>query len=590
MAAISSKLLQLAKKRLYYKQNPIAFIEECIKIPSAGGSELVKLYEPQKKIIRSFFKDHNLILLKTRQVGMSTLCQIMITYIFTFYDNCVVGIISRDSAESTDFCRKVQMMIDGLPAWIRPEYRNKVVQYFVLKNGCQLHTSAVSSANPGAVFRSKTITFLVIDEAAHIRYIDEAWTGIASTLSKAHKVAERNNIPFGTIILSTPNRTQGIGKWFFDLWRKSNINETNFKPHTTHWKEIPDFADDPAWYEKQCKMLGTPAKIAQELEMKFIDSENALFDEEVQIQLQECVNTGTSKRVYVPNMLKHEGELWKFREPNRGHFHLIGIDCAGQTGKDKFAIEVIEYETMNQVYEFHGKLDPKRFVNVVRFVCALVPYNCLIIDASGGYGQTVCYDLLYDDLEYNIYGENKKSGAKTVFEPGLKITKTNRPLIIDAMFDYVSNDPSIILSSRLSMELLTLVEIKNDKVEAEADSNDDLALAYAYCCYMRKYKSMELGETESREDMDLMNDLNKDTYELLRGINNPDAPFAGEYQTAMVESIEGDDISDYQRKTDELYDKLNESIYAKVLDSSMTGNIDVLELMGIDTSVYGRRV
>lgn len=599
MPPLTKSLINLAKKRLYYKQNPIAFIEECVKIPSVGGSEFVKLYEPQKRIIRSFFKDHNLILLKTRQVGMSTLTQIIITYIFTFYENCVVGIISRDGAESTDFCRKVQYMIDELPDDIRPEYKNKVVQYFVLKNGCQLHTSAVSAANPGAVFRSKTITFLVIDEAAHVRYIDEAWTGIASTLSKSHKVAARRRVPYGTIILSTPNRTQGIGKWFFEMWRDSNSGAaidngdntiTGFVPHTIHWKEIPDFANDPEWYEEQCRKLRTPAKIAQELEMKFIDADNALFDENIQMKLQSCVSAKHNpKQVPIPNLAPGKGELWKFREPNRIHLHLIGVDCAGQTGQDKCAIEVIEYETMNQVLEFHGKLDPKEFVDVLRYVCALVPNNYIIVDATGGYGQTVCYDLLYDNsYHYNLFGEYKNSGLATPFEPGLKITSRNRSLIIEALFHYVSEDPELILSPRLSMELLTLVEIKSGKVVADVNSHDDLALAYAYCCYIRKYKAELVRDLiDANADVEL-DDIDRATYDMLHGFNSPDAPLLREFQFGSAE-IDGSTPGN-ARKIDGENAKILDRIIHGLDMGEMGGTINVLELMGIDTSIYGHRI
>lgn len=102
----SSKKLEMvlyAQKYLEYKNDPIKFMEECIHIPTPGGSTLIKLYEPQKRIVESFLKNHDLILLKSRQIGMSTICQAIITYIFTFYKNCVVGIVSRDAAEASDF-------------------------------------------------------------------------------------------------------------------------------------------------------------------------------------------------------------------------------------------------------------------------------------------------------------------------------------------------------------------------------------------------------------------------------------------------------------------------------------------------------
>ena len=166
--------LDLARKRLVYKQDPIKFIEECVYLPIPGESKLMKLYEPQKKIIKSFFQHNKLILLKSRQIGMSTLCQAIITYLVVFHENCVVGIVSRDGPESSDFCRKVKDMLDKLPEWLRVSYKNDAATFFILKNGSQLHTGAVSLSNPGSLFRSKSITLLIIDEAAHIQRMDEA--------------------------------------------------------------------------------------------------------------------------------------------------------------------------------------------------------------------------------------------------------------------------------------------------------------------------------------------------------------------------------------------------------------------------------
>ncbi len=391
---ISNDVLQLAKKKNLYKNDPIKFVEECVKLPIPGDSENMKLYEPQKKILTEFFSDHHLIMLKSRQIGMSTLCQAIITYIFTFFDNCVVGIISRDSKESSDFCRKVCAMIDALPSWLQPKYENKSIQYIVLKNGCQLHTSAVSPANPGAVFRSKSLTLLVLDEAAHILNISEAWTGMASTLSKTQQVAKRKGVPFGTVILSTPNKTEGVGKWFFQMWSSAIRNENIFKPHRIHWKEIPDYANDPEWYDHQCKMMNNDRnRIAQELELKFVGSDTCLFEEDVQMQLQES-HIAEVEKLPIP-VARGKGELWKFRELHRHHFHIIGIDVSTVSGKDFSAIEVMEYQTMQQIMEFHGKLDPKELVDVVRVVAAYCPHNIICVDNQGGYGQSLLYDLYY---------------------------------------------------------------------------------------------------------------------------------------------------------------------------------------------------
>ena len=153
---LSKREIELGKKKLLYKKNPIKFIEDFVYIPTTGGSRKFKLYKQQKKIIREFFNNHHLVLLKSRQIGMSTLTQAIITYICVFHTNCVMGIVSRDGREASDFCRKVQNMLSQLPNWIKPEYKNKSIQYFVMENGCELHTATVSPINPTNVLRGKS--------------------------------------------------------------------------------------------------------------------------------------------------------------------------------------------------------------------------------------------------------------------------------------------------------------------------------------------------------------------------------------------------------------------------------------------------
>jgi len=500
MKKLDATELELLNKYIQYKENPILFMEECVYIPTPGESTLIKLYEPQKRIVKDFLENHDIIMLKSRQIGMSTITQAIITYLFTFYKNCVVGIVSRDASEASDFSRKVQDMIDLLPDWLRPKYKNKNTQYFILKNGCKLYSSAISPANPTSVFRSKSITLLVIDEAAHIRYIDEAWTGMASTVSKAQQAARDKGIPYGTIILSTPNKTNGIGLWFYKMWISAVNNENNFKPHKIHWSEIPDFVNDPNWYERQCKLLNNDkSKILQELELQFIGSEETLFSENTQIELQTIINQSEGKVVKIPGLSNYKDELLCFNDTiNRKKFYLIGVDCASVAGKDFNAIEVMDYYSGEQVMEFKGKVDPKVLVKIIKYIVQIhCPNSLIIIENTGGYGHSVIYDLYYDEYPFNIYSTKKENSNNTI--PGISTNLKTRPLILDALFTHVTEHPKSIKSKRLASELLNLVN-KTGKVEADKGFHDDLAMAFAFCCYIRKYCRDEINTDEFTEE------------------------------------------------------------------------------------------
>ncbi|HQG79204.1 MAG TPA: hypothetical protein PK564_02590, partial [bacterium] len=231
MTNLTSEQIEKIKKYKFYKRNPISFMEDLCYVPTVGGDQLVRLRDCQKDVIDKFYQgDNRLVILKSRQTGFSTTMQLIIVHLVTFFSNVVCGIASRDGSEASDFCRKVTNCLDKLPQWIHPGYNHCSVQSFSTKRGSQLWSSAISPSNPEALFRGKSISLLILDEAAHARNVDKAWTGVAMSLSFAQKVAKDKKIPFGTIILSTPNKKVGIGQFFYEMYI-SAVNKTNgFSP------------------------------------------------------------------------------------------------------------------------------------------------------------------------------------------------------------------------------------------------------------------------------------------------------------------------------------------------------------------------
>jgi len=545
LKTLSQEKIELIKKWNFYKKNPIAFMEELCYIPTVGGDKIVKLRDCQKDVINRFYSgDNHMIILKSRQTGFSTTMQLIIVHLVTFYSNMICGIASRDGLEASDFCRKVEACLDRLPSWIHPGYKYCSTQSFCTKRGSQLWSSAISPANPESLFRGKSISLLILDEAAHARNADKAWTGVAMSLSFAQKTAKERNIPFGTIILSTPNRKVGIGQFFYEMYTGA-VNGTNgFTPIKVHWSEIPEFKNDPEWYNNQCKILNwDKAKIRQELELQFIDSEDSLFDSEVQSSLQQ-------PRIKNYKVIKTStnGELKIFPNFDEKKFQIIGVDVASAFGKDYSAIEVMDFESTEQTMEYRGKLEPKMFANIVRLVAKLATRNIIVIENTGGYGLTVLNELQFDEnAEYNIYGETSRLKTKTQFKPGLSTDARTRPLILDALFEYIRNNPGIVKSEALALELLNLSD-KGNKIEASNNGNDDLCMAFGFCCYVRKYKrSIIISDIEGVDltDSENINSFDNDVEMVFKELNG--VPFS--------QNLAKDNFHDYKKFVDNYIDK-----------------------------------
>lgn len=492
------------------------FCNTYIYIELPGGDVLLHPYQKQKELCDLIQKHKNVLVLKSRQIGISTVLQAYCAWLTNFYDNVVIGIISKDGREATDFARSIRGMIEKLPSWMKPKkgasgpgFDKYTEQSFILTNGSKVFAATVNPKAPSKTLRGKAITFLIIDEAAFIEYVEDAWTSMVPALSTSQRHARRRGIPHGTVILSTPNKTVGTGKWFYSKYMSACSGTDIFKPFIIHWKQVKELATDPEWYSNQCKMFDNDMrKIQQELELKFLPTSGSFFDEKTCMILQELVME--PKVVFK----LFNGEVWEFKAPEPGKFYIIGVDTAPEHGEDKSAVSIWDFETLEQVWEYQGKCQVTDFIKVVTYACGKYTNSTLVVE-DNSYGNQVIESINNSDFSQMLY--KQKIGDK--IRPGLNTNVKTRPLMIDALYSYVTQFPEMVKSRRLALELVGLVSKSSGKVEADTGCNDDIALASAMAFYVRKWDpplSINLQGSEAGDFLrDIMN-LNTNNGRLVR--------------------------------------------------------------------------
>jgi len=492
------------------KNDFVYFCSNYILLELPGGDKPLIPYKPQIGLTDLITSDHYVLVLKSRQIGISTIIQAYSAWLCIFNKNVVVGIISKDGKEATDFARTIRGMIDKLPGWMKPPkgesgkgFNKRTEQSFILTNGSKVYASPVNPIEPDKTLRGKAITFLVIDEAAFIRNIDSAWTSMVAALSTNQMQARKQNIPYGTIVLSTPNKTVGVGQWFFDRYRNSVSGNDIFKPYVIHWKNIKELSEDPEWYNIQCRLYGhDDRKIQQELELKFLPAGGSFLEEKTIEILQDSNNNPIEK------FKLFNGEIWKFAEPISNRFYIIGVDTAPEHGGDKSAISIWDYETLEQVWEYQGKCAVMDFLKIVQL--AIHQYPGLLVVESNSYGNQIVESINRSDLSSSLYKE--KRGEQLI--PGLSTNSKTRPLMIDALYSYITEFPECVKSKRLILELIGLVEKASGKVEADSGCHDDIALSAALCFYVRKYDPpllLDSSKYQQSSFADIVN-MNNDNY------------------------------------------------------------------------------
>lgn len=480
------------------KENFEYFCRNYIQLELPGGNVLMQPYGPQLELIETIQDKKHVIVLKSRQIGITTIIQAYIVWLVTFYKNVVVGIISKNAPEATDFNRTIISMIENLPTWLRPKFKKKTEQTFILENGCKSYASSVNPNNPEKTLRGKAVTLLCLDEASFINHVSDAYTGIVPALSTNQKHARDNGIPYGTIILSTPNKTVGIGKWYYSKYQTAIAGDGIFTPFVIHWRQVKELASDPSWYNTQCQMFDNdPRKIDQELELKFIPAGGSFFPETTCLVLQDSIHK--NKPIEISKIFN--GEAWKFQNPIPGTYYIMGVDTATEYGQDKSAIVVLNYKTLELVWEYQGKLPVTDFCKIVFAAGSMYPGKIVI--ERNSVGNQVMESLYRSELVANVYSENRNGKVTN----GLNVDSLTRPLISDSMYSYVTQFPeSLSKSSRLSLELIGLVQKPSGRVEADTDCHDDLAMALGFCTYVRKYDPPMLLE-QVGESMSVLNDV-----------------------------------------------------------------------------------
>ena len=483
------------------KEDPIYFIKTYVMIELGGGDVPFALYGKQEELIGDILKYHNLCVLKSRQTGISTTIQALVCWLVTFHNNLRVGVLSKDRPEATSFARFIRTMVEKLPVWMRPEFSKYTEQTFSLKNGSTVISSTVNPNEPTKTLRGKSLHYVILDESAFIKHLDIAWESLVPAISTAQKNARDAGIPYGIIVVSTPNKTTGTGAWFFQMHQQAIKNSEGkvrlvgtFRSFIVHWKDIRELVEDSTWYEAQCNLFNhDQRKIAQELELIFLPSSGSFLDEVTCSTLQRTTLDSTPIRIWK----LFGGEIWEFQKPISGRLYLLGVDTARGNAGDFSTITIHDYITLDQVWEFQGKCDVTDFCKIVDFACA--QYPGLVIPENNSYGNQVS-EFIDRGAHADMLYKHRRGDSAVI--RGVSTDVRTRPLMIEALESHVRHQPSMVRSKRMALELIGLVE-KSGKVQADSGGNDDLALALAFICYVRKYDpplSMDIGSSKWNTD------------------------------------------------------------------------------------------
>ena len=384
----SEKFNLLLKQELERSINPVYFTENYVKIvhPKKGIINF-DLYDYQADLLRAFKKNRFNIVLKARQLGVSTIVAAHCLHRAFFKNNQNILVCATKLDTAKNIVGIIKNMYNGLPKAF------KMINPLIMDNitGIRLSNGSIiqSSTTTEDLGRSQALSLLVIDEAAWVKKpnsLEKIWASLRPTLATGGDC----------IIISTPN---GIGNKFYELYKEAEEGKNEFVPHKLMWY----LRYDKEWFEKECKDK-TPQEIAQEYCCEFIGSGKTVID----VNILSNIGNNIIKDKDLITQLDDGINIYKLYENNLpdNSANIMFCDVSrGENSGDYNAFHIVDIVNKVQFCDFKAKIDINNYVNIV--LKYAIKYNASIMIENNGVGHSLISSLLMlyrEKPDYTIEG------------------------------------------------------------------------------------------------------------------------------------------------------------------------------------------
>jgi hypothetical protein len=539
----SQKILEIAK----CMKDPVYAIETYLQTEdrTQGGYVPFKLFPKQKKLIDAYRNSQHNLVMKPRQAGISTTTAAyaaIITALASKNSTQKILIAANKQETAKEFLKKIKEFTQQLPDWMDVYRPSGAKNWFDDSKNSSSHYKLWNGSEVKAVASSKdalrgyTPSLIIVDEAAFIEGNrgEEFYTAAQPSLSTGGK----------SILISTPN---GQDPLYYVAYMNAKKGINNFNILEMRWYEDPRYNKDlkwifkevitngeekistkeewdknkwddllksgwmptSSWYENMCAQLNhNHRSIAQELNCDFVGSGDQVIDDKY---------FENQKTRYVKEPIRKEwidGNMWIWEDPIKDHRYIIAADPSSGSSDDWAGVWVLDYDTGNQVAEYHGKVAPDVLGEIVTYYGK--SYNSFaVVDITGGYGVSTVLKMI--ELGYptkNMYYdspigvdalENNKQMLKYMSNgkmPGLNFQKSRNTIIMEG-------EKSIRMASIKIRSIRTLTEIPtfvyvNNRPDHQKGSHDDLLMCLFMANFvgMTSFKDLEKSKGQAKAMID----------------------------------------------------------------------------------------
>lgn len=166
-------------------KDPFFFSTFCYVINPVLGMVKFLLYPFQKAVLYQFMLNRFNIILKFRQAGITELISMYCLWLAMYHPNKKINIISIKDTVAKKVLKKIKFMYKNLPSYLQEPIINGRTGEFGSVSTIEFANGSVIESIPTSdqAGRSESLSLLVIDEAAIVRWASTIWASAFPTLS-----------------------------------------------------------------------------------------------------------------------------------------------------------------------------------------------------------------------------------------------------------------------------------------------------------------------------------------------------------------------------------------------------------------------
>lgn len=475
------------------------------------------------------------IVLKARQMGLSTLFEGLIFQDSATQDNKNSLIIAHEEQASTNLFNMSKLFFDYLPDLIKPmkKYSNgKVLQFEnptsddsekAVNPGLRSKIT-IATAGAGEVGRSATIHNLHASEVAFFPDARVTMLGLLQAIPD-----EMNTL---VVLESTAN---GVGDWFHEVWQKATRGENEFIPVFLPWFIDPSYTRKFRTEAEKLQLVNEVETTTQDMngnvirtyEYELMKKFNLTYEQlnwrrytiankcegSEELFMQEYPSTpeeafiATGRPKFSMKALKkyqtitkdpirrgylidkngsieflddEKGYISIWKEPEPGVHYCIGADVAEGLAHGDFSCGLVgNSDTFDIDAKWHGHIDADLFgeelVKLAKY------YNDAYLGVENNNHGLTTLSTIKKSEYWNLYFTTTfdKIADKQTQKLGWTTSSRTKPFMIDKLAEFVREHYLGIYSDVIISEMFTYIIEDNGSTNAQVGCFDDTVMASA---------------------------------------------------------------------------------------------------------------